>query len=469
MQRISPVKFLIFVGGVRVFYQCGKQLFFKLASALHDHEEEESAAEHSGLPSTGGAALGTLSTTQPRDDGGFAATVDQLVSLDEAFDEAAMANGLVLLETRSPDPSPIGPVGDGASVTVASEPADIPASLQETSWMQADEEELEDVVSDSSRLIAAWRAVETGQEDSLFKDPLSNFLAGSAAVAQAFELAPTYKPNGVAKHRTAKVSNVAIRVIWFDDWIIKSLNRSTHPSPSVSSIFAVQNDLAVSVALSVNVPKQVVVLGSGMDTRPWRLDLPSGIRWFEVDRSNVLAVKCKLLAKHGAEVPGQLLTFPAQYPMQATSWTSLEADLGERGWSKALLDKGLDPAVPTVWIAEGLLMYLDEQEVANLFQSMADVSAKGSISIVQSMTESYMSNPDSYMPFSKELIDTWKFGCKDDPTEFFAAYGWDVLCADTRARMAQQYGLQPAECSFDCQLDSLIDRKSLFIVSTVNK
>ena len=33
---------------------------------------------------------------------------------------------------------------------------------------------------------------------------------------------------------------------------------------------------------------QVVLLGSGMDTRPWRLDLPAGVHWFEVDQQDVL-------------------------------------------------------------------------------------------------------------------------------------------------------------------------------------
>lgn len=39
--------------------------------------------------------------------------------------------------------------------------------------------------------------------------------------------------------------------------------------------------------------KQVVLLGSGMDSRPWRLELPEGVSWFEVDRADVLAAKTR--------------------------------------------------------------------------------------------------------------------------------------------------------------------------------
>jgi O-methyltransferase involved in polyketide biosynthesis len=51
--------------------------------------------------------------------------------------------------------------------------------------------------------------------------------------------------------------------------------------------------------LGLSLP-QVVVLGAGMDTRPWRLQLPPGVAWFEVDRHDVIAAKQQLLQRHGA-------------------------------------------------------------------------------------------------------------------------------------------------------------------------
>jgi hypothetical protein len=45
---------------------------------------------------------------------------------------------------------------------------------------------------------------------------------------------------------------------------------------------------------------QVVMLGAGMDTRPWRLPLSPSVSWFEVDRADVLAAKQAALRDAGA-------------------------------------------------------------------------------------------------------------------------------------------------------------------------
>ena len=46
----------------------------------------------------------------------------------------------------------------------------------------------------------------------------------------------------------------------------------------------------------------MVLLGAGMDSRPWRLDLPPGVAWFEVDRQDVLEAKTSTLQRHGVQV-----------------------------------------------------------------------------------------------------------------------------------------------------------------------
>jgi O-methyltransferase involved in polyketide biosynthesis len=46
---------------------------------------------------------------------------------------------------------------------------------------------------------------------------------------------------------------------------------------------------------------QVVLLGAGMDTRPWRLPLPPGTLWLEVDQADVAAAKRKSLRAANAQ------------------------------------------------------------------------------------------------------------------------------------------------------------------------
>ena len=68
----------------------------------------------------------------------------------------------------------------------------------------------------------------------------------------------------------------------------------------------------------------------------------------------------------------------AKYPLQAASYSVCDADLGSEDWTKRLIAAGFDPSVPTVWIAEGLLVYLSEAVVTALLENARSVSAKRS-------------------------------------------------------------------------------------------
>lgn len=85
-----------------------------------------------------------------------------------------------------------------------------------------------------------------------------------------------------------------IRVRYFDDAILEALG-AKHAASFSPPWDATPHDAAPRAT-----PQQVVMLGAGMDSRPWRLPLPPGVRWFEIDRVDVLNAKCKALAKAGA-------------------------------------------------------------------------------------------------------------------------------------------------------------------------
>ena len=46
---------------------------------------------------------------------------------------------------------------------------------------------------------------------------------------------------------------------------------------------------------------QVVLLGAGMDSRAWRLELPPGTCWYELDQKDILAAKGAALDALGAQ------------------------------------------------------------------------------------------------------------------------------------------------------------------------
>lgn len=117
---------------------------------------------------------------------------------------------------------------------------------------------------------AAWRVVESQELEGLrlFYDPFAGVLASEAAVAAALRQAqPITNQDGSAGGgigRRYKVSTISTRVWWFDRQIVEALQP---PSPSASA-----SDGTPKGAAAAPVPRQVVLLGAGMDTRPWRLD-----------------------------------------------------------------------------------------------------------------------------------------------------------------------------------------------------
>ncbi len=101
--------------------------------------------------------------------------------------------------------------------------------------------------------------------------------------------------------------------------------------------------------------RQVVVLGAGFDTLAPRLarEFPE-VRFFEVDHPGTQVVKERALLAHDG-LPGNLSLVALDLTRES---------LGD-GIRRA---PEFSPAASTLFIAEGLLMYLVEAEVAQLFQ-----------------------------------------------------------------------------------------------------
>ena len=91
-------------------------------------------------------------------------------------------------------------------------------------------------------------------------------------------------------------------------------------------------------------------LAAGLDTRPYRLDLPPDLTWVEADLPKLLAEKTQLLAD---QTPRCQLTRTA-------------VDLADRVARDGFFNDALDGADKALVLTEGLLMYLEERDVAAL-------------------------------------------------------------------------------------------------------
>lgn len=185
-----------------------------------------------------------------------------------------------------------------------------------------------DIVTLSAQTCAAARAVETDRgAAALIDDPLARVLAGSQY--------------GLALSRAPVRPRIAIRARYFDAFV-----RTRLPACA-----------------------QLVLLGAGMDTRAYRLEcVTRAHRVFEVDFRSVVDAKEFLL--------GTMRPPPAPRAPVARVRADIGADTGQ--WLRGLAAAGFDPDQPTVWVAEGLLYYLEPERVAGLLREVRALSAPGS-------------------------------------------------------------------------------------------
>ncbi|RMZ57194.1 hypothetical protein APUTEX25_004028 [Auxenochlorella protothecoides] len=305
----------------------------------------------------------------------------------------------------------------------------------------------------------AWRALEAEEPEPLVYDEFAVALAGPSALASARACAQPFTGTaGPGKpHRARKLclSNVTARVWWFDEQIRAALSSGT------------------------NAPRQVVVLGSGMDTRPWRCsDFPPGLLWFEVDLPAMVSAKGLALDALGAQKgtgPGE---GARKHPLHVASWRALTADLSGPDWVQALAACGFDPGQPTLWIVEGLFMYLEPRDGTGLLHTMQGHSAPGSRLVTHNVTQELVDGVQDgsiteYPPYSQDLVRTWHYGFPAPLEPALAELGWRVTTKASRALIARSiFGAGSDEelegcVEFDARLGCAMDRYSVFVAATV--
>ncbi|MDD1691092.1 MAG: class I SAM-dependent methyltransferase [Methanoregula sp.] len=110
---------------------------------------------------------------------------------------------------------------------------------------------------------------------------------------------------------------------------------------------------------------QLVILGAGYDTRAYRIStLKGNIRIFEIDRPATQDRKTGIVKK----IFGQLPDFVSFIPYE----------IGQGPWWPALEEAGFSPAKKTLFLLEGLMMYLSRKDVEELVTGIAEHAGAGS-------------------------------------------------------------------------------------------
>ncbi|MER8044495.1 class I SAM-dependent methyltransferase [Streptomyces sp. NPDC094032] len=241
-------------------------------------------------------------------------------------------------------------------------------------------------------LVAAARAIETHRHDSLAQDVHAEHFVRAAAASAEWPVRIGQVPEGDDNPlwgRFARYFGLRTRVL--DDFVLGSVHDGA---------------------------RQVVLLGAGLDTRAFRLDLPSDCVVFEIDRAGVLAFKQRVLTVLSAAPRTKRVPVPV--------------DLRE-DWVTALTSTGFDPAAPSVWLAEGLLFYLPGAAETYLVDTVDRLTTGGSaLAFEAKLEKDLLAYRDSAIytatreQIGIDLLDLFDLGPRPDSAGRLTARGWST-------------------------------------------
>ncbi len=228
-------------------------------------------------------------------------------------------------------------------------------------------------ISDTALWVAVYRAQENERADAVFRDPYASKLAGERGVqiAAAMPFARRHSWSYVAR-------------TWLVDQIIeRSVRQGTD---------------------------MVINLAAGLDSRPYRMRLPTSLRWIEIDLKDMLNYKQEVLA--------------AEHPVCALERVPL--DLRDTAARHELFKRLGGEARDVLVVSEGLIIYFDTDDAAELARDLAAPTT-----FRQWVTD--LTSPALLRMLQKaiggpliEAGSPLKFAPREGP-EFFARYGWRAV------------------------------------------
>jgi methyltransferase (TIGR00027 family) len=158
--------------------------------------------------------------------------------------------------------------------------------------------------------------------------------------------------------------------------------------------------------------RQVVLLAAGYDTRAYRLEWPEGTRLYEIDQPAVLARKEGLLQRAGATPRCERVV--------------IGADLAS-DWAASLLAGGFMRERPSIWLLEGLLMYLTQAEAETTITAITRLTSQGSWIGMDLLNSATLTSPWTRERLARlaQRGMPWQFGV-DDPRAWLAPLQWDA-------------------------------------------
>ncbi|GMF24940.1 unnamed protein product [Phytophthora fragariaefolia] len=263
---------------------------------------------------------------------------------------------------------------------------DSPSSL-----FHADATTVDDAFAESMGFVTAYiRAVESSRPDAIIQDPYAEPLTKS----QQSKIEEFLKEVSSMLHIFPK-DIVTFRTRYLDEALY-------HRDPRIL---------------------QVVILGAGFDARAYRLDCLRGCHVLEVDQSEAIF-------EHKAEVMQEL-----HAALIAQNVDCIVSNLAEAGLEANLMGHGFNPIMPTFWVMEGLIPYIERAGIVELLKTIDYLSAPGS--------EFWADIPGQIPSDSEEWgKPTMKYGENDPLNGVFSEIPWSLETQASLTTTGEHFGRQ---------------------------
>jgi methyltransferase (TIGR00027 family) len=181
-------------------------------------------------------------------------------------------------------------------------------------------------------------------------------------------------------------NTIAARVRYFDDFVKKSIDEGI---------------------------EQLVILGAGYDTRAYRIEsLKGDVKVFEVDHPGTQGLKVEKLKEFFESIPDYVEYVSVNFEIETLD--------------QKLLNSGYNSSRKTLFIMEGLTMYISPEAVDEILSFIVENSGSGSAVIFDygSLPANFEENPDrevaeNLLKSIEESGEPMKFGLKEGEIENF--------------------------------------------------
>jgi methyltransferase (TIGR00027 family) len=232
-------------------------------------------------------------------------------------------------------------------------------------------------ISDTAKWVAVFRADETKRADAVFKDPFAEKLAGESG-RQMLESIQFSKQNSWS---------FVARTYLFDELIKAHITEGY---------------------------EMVLNLAAGLDTRPYRMDLPGSLNWVEIDLPEIIEYKKQILSN---ETPKCKLE-------------TISMNLSDREERMKLFNHLAQENKKTLIILEGLIIYLTNEEVQSLAKDLSapfnfrrlavDLASPALLSMLQKEMGSPLNKAGAPLKFAPEEGEEFFVQCGWKPVETFS-------------------------------------------------